>query len=258
MKDEQLLRYSRHILLQDFDVAGQEALLQSTILIIGAGGLGCPAAMYLASSGIGHIIIADDDIVEVSNLQRQIAHSTTDIDKPKVESLKETLEALNPDVKVTALHQRLAADELQQWVSKVDVVLDCCDNFTTRFLINESCVKNSTPLVSGAAVRAEGQIAVFDNRSPQSPCYCCLYDDVDEREVENCSENGVLAPLVGVIGSLQALEAIKLLAVYGEPSVGKLLVADLRYGDWRQLKLSKNENCSVCSNQSDLNRNRTF
>ncbi len=247
MNDDDLLRYSRHVLLKDFDMAGQESLTTASVLIIGAGGLGCPAAMYLASSGVGHIIVCDDDAVEISNLQRQIAHNTADINKPKVESLKETLQLLNPAVTVTTLNQRLVAEEYDHWIAQVDVVLDCSDNFDTRFLVNKHCVKNSKPLVSGAAVRAEGQLAVFDNRQDDAPCYRCLYSDEADHEAPNCSENGVLAPLVGIIGSMQALEAIKLIAGYGEPSTGKLLVADVKYGDWRQLKLSKDINCPVCS-----------
>lgn len=247
MNDEELLRYSRQILLQDFDVAGQESLAAASVLLIGTGGLGCPAAMYLATAGVGHIVVCDDDRVEISNLQRQIAHATADIGKPKVTSLRETLLALNPGVSVTAISHRLSGVEYDEWISQVDVVLDCSDNFATRFEINAGCVKNRKPLVSGAAVRAEGQLAVFDFRQPGVPCYRCLYADTGEQEAPNCSENGVLAPLVGVIGSLQALEAIKLIAGYGEPSSGKLLVADVKYGDWRQLKLAANPHCPVCS-----------
>lgn len=247
MNDDDLLRYSRHVLLKDFDMAGQESLAAAAVLIIGAGGLGCPAALYLASSGVGHIVICDDDIVEISNLQRQIAHGTADINKLKVESLKESLLLLNPGVKVTVLKQRLTVDEYDKWISQVDVVLDCSDNIDTRFQVNAHCVKNKKPLVSGAAIRAEGQLAVFDNRRVDAPCYCCLYGNSTERETLNCSESGVLAPLVGVIGSMQALEAIKLIAEYGEPSTGKLLIIDIKYGDWRQLKLTKNPTCAVCS-----------
>lgn len=246
MNDDQLLRYSRHILLQDFDIDGQQSLLEATALIVGAGGLGCPAAMYLASSGVGHIIIADDDVVEVSNLQRQIGHTTANVGRNKVESLKMALQALNPDVKVTALAQRLTSVDMQQWVDRVDVVLDCSDNFTTRFSLNACCVESRKPLVSGAAVRVEAQLAVFDTRQVDSPCYRCLYSDESE-VVENCSDNGVLAPLVGIVGSMQALEAIRLLSGFGDSTVGRLLIADLKQGGWRQLTLKRDDSCPVCS-----------
>lgn len=249
MNDDQLLRYSRHILLQDFDIEGQQRLLESTALIVGAGGLGCPAAMYLASSGVGHIIIADDDVVEVSNLQRQIAHTTANINRDKVESLKMALLALNPDVKVTALAQRLTSVDMQGWVDRVDIVLDCSDNFATRFSLNACCVSAKKPLVSGAAVRAEAQLAVFDARQPDSPCYRCLYSDESE-VAENCSENGVLAPLVGIVGSMQALEAIRVLCEFGESTVGRLLVADLKQGGWRQLTLRRDDACPVCAKRA--------
>ena len=247
MNDQELLRYSRQILLQGFDGEGQEKLAASSVLVIGAGGLGCPAAMYLASGGVGHLVICDDDLVEISNLQRQIGHATADIGKLKVLSLRETLLALNPAVRVTAISHRLSPNELDEWIGKVDLVLDCTDNFETRFALNASCHRKHRPLVSGAAVRSEGQLAVFDFRNPGAACYCCLYPDTGSEEVANCSENGVLAPLVGVIGSLQALEAIKLLSGYGEPSAEKLLVMDVRYGEWRQLVLRKRPGCLVCS-----------
>lgn len=247
MNDGELLRYSRQILLQGFDVEGQERLAASTVLVIGAGGLGCPAAMYLASSGVGHLVICDDDLVELSNLQRQIGHATADIGKPKVLSLQETLLALNPAARVTAISHRLSSDEYDEWIGKVDLVLDCTDNFETRFALNASCHRKHKPLVSGAAVRSEGQLAVFDFRQPHSACYRCLYPDTDNGEAANCSENGVLSPLVGVVGSLQALEAIKLLSGYGEPMAGRLLVMDVRYGEWRELVLKPRPGCPVCS-----------
>lgn len=247
MNDEELSRYSRHVLLGDFDVAGQQALMQASVLVIGAGGLGCPAAMYLASAGVGHIIICDDDIVEVSNLQRQIGHADGMVGKLKVDSLRQTLQGLNPHIKVTTLARRLDEQEMMQQVAAVDVVLDCSDNFSTRFLLNRVCVAQKKPLVSGAAVRAEGQLAVFDLRQPQSACYRCLYHDDIEQEVMNCASNGVLAPLVGVVGSLQAAETIKLLAAYGNSTSGKLLVMDLKQGDWRQLLVKKDRQCPVCA-----------
>ena len=247
MNDEELLRYSRHILLQDFDVAGQQSLLSARVLIVGAGGLGCPAAMYLASAGVGQMTLVDDDAVELSNLQRQIGHASADIGKPKVTSLAESLHALNPAVQVETLPQRLQADAMQALVEKADVVLDCSDNFATRFALNAACVKARKPLVSGAAVRAEGQLAVFDVRQPQSPCYRCLYSDDGSDTAANCAENGVLAPLVGVVGSLQAVEAIKVLSGFGDSSVGKLLVMDIKHNHWRQLTLKKDPACPVCS-----------
>jgi molybdopterin-synthase adenylyltransferase len=247
MNDEELLRYSRHVMLADFDISGQEALLAASVLIIGAGGLGCPAAMYLASAGVGHIIISDDDVVDVSNLQRQIGHNNNHIGMKKVDSLQQTLMAINPAIRVSVLPLRLDKEQLSGWVSRVSVVLDCSDNFATRFLLNEVCVTQKKPLVSGAAVRAEGQLAVFDMRNEKSPCYRCLYDQAVQEEAVNCANNGVLAPLVGVVGSLQAVEAIKLIASYGVPSLGYLLVMDLKQGEWRQLKVKKDLHCPVCS-----------
>lgn len=249
MNDEQLLRYSRHVMLEGFDVAGQEALLRACVLVVGAGGLGCPAAMYLAGAGVGHIVIADGDVVDISNLQRQIGHGEQDIGRPKVDSLRDILLRLNPGIRVTAIAQRMAGKELQEQIMAADVVVDCSDNFTTRFLLNRLCVENSTPLVSGAAIRSEGQVAVFDPRYPENPCYRCLYDDAVENEEVNCATNGVLAPLVGVVGSLQAAEVIKLLAAYGVSSSGKLLVMDIRAGDWRQLKVRKDPLCPVCGDE---------
>lgn len=247
MNDDELLRYSRHVMLGDFDIAGQEALLIASVLIIGAGGLGCPAAMYLASAGIGHLLISDDDVVDISNLQRQIGHNNKDIGMKKVDSLAQTLKAINPAVRVTVLPSRLDKQQLLYWAADVDAVLDCSDNFDTRFLLNEVCVAQKKPLVSGAAVRAEGQLAVFDMRSDTSACYRCVYHDVVRDEFVNCANNGVLAPLVGVIGSLQAVEAIKLIANYGRPSFGHLLVMDLKQNEWRQLKVKKDKDCPVCS-----------
>ncbi len=247
MNDEELLRYSRHVMLGNFDIAGQEALLAASVLIIGAGGLGCPAAMYLASAGVGHLVICDDDIVDVSNLQRQIGHNNNNIGMNKVDSLRQTLLAINPAVKVTVLPCRLDKEQLLQWVKNVSVVLDCSDNFATRFLLNEVCVAQEKPLVSGAAVRAEGQLAVFDLRNRESPCYRCLYHDAVQEDVVDCTNNGVLAPLVGVVGSLQAVEAIKLIASYGVFASGYLLMMDLKQSEWRQLKIKKDPLCAVCS-----------
>lgn len=246
MNDEQLLRYSRHILLADFDVAGQEALLNAHVLIIGAGGLGCPVALYLAGAGIGHITLCDDDEVDWSNLQRQIGHQEKNIGEEKVTSLAAMLTHLNAEVSVTTIPYRLAEEALLDVVKSVNVVVDCSDNFATRFMLNRVCFAASIPLVSGAAVRAEGQLAVFDFRQSATPCYRCLYhDDVGNEEI-NCANNGVLAPIVGVVGSLQAVEVIKLLSAYGTSPVGKLLVMDMKVGEWRQLVFKKDPHCPVC------------
>ena len=244
MNDEQLLRYSRQIMLPQVDVEGQEKLLAATALIIGMGGLGSPVAMYLAAAGIGHLVIVDDDVVELSNLQRQIVHGNEDIGIDKVISAKRHLEKLNPDIHITTIRQRLEAEALDEQVSKADIVIDGSDNFATRFALNESCVKNHTPLVSGAAIRMEGQVSVF-NMKPGSPCYHCLYRDEGELDTR-CSTNGVLAPVVGIIGSVQATEAIKVLLDIGETLDGKLLLLDALHMEWRTLKLKKDPACPVC------------
>jgi molybdopterin-synthase adenylyltransferase len=245
MNDDELLRYSRQILLPQIDVRGQERLLASRVLVVGAGGLGSPAALYLASAGIGHLVIADPDRVEVSNLQRQLLHHDRDIGRAKVESASDSLRAINPHLQVTTLHTRLCGEPLGNEVAAADVVLDCTDNFTTRFAINAACVAHRTPLVSAAAVRFEGQLAVFDRRDAASPCYACLYRDGESGE-ETCAENGVLAPLVGVLGSLQAVEAIKLLLALGTPLTGRLLLFDALAMEWRTLKLPRDPDCPVC------------
>ncbi len=246
MNDQQLLRYSRQIMLPDVDIEGQEKLLAARVLIIGLGGLGSPVAMYLAAAGVGHLVLADFDTVDLSNLQRQIAHTTDRIGQTKVESAAQTLRALNPDVQITCITEVLDAASLALQISNVDVVVDCCDNFTTRFAVNAACVAAKVPLVSGAAIRLEGQVAVFDNRDPNCPCYRCLYDE-DSEENTTCAANGVLSPLVGVIGSMQALEAIKLIVGFGKSLAGKLLVFDARYSQWRELKLPKDARCPTCS-----------
>ena len=245
MNDEQLLRYSRQIMLPQIDIAGQEKLLASRVLIIGMGGLGSPIAMYLAAAGIGHLVLVDDDIVELSNLQRQIAHGNTDIGLSKVESAKQTVQLLNPEIKVTTYAERLDAQKLCDEITAADIVIDGTDNFTTRFALNEYCVKNKTPLVSGAAIRMEGQVSVF-NKTPDSPCYRCLYKDEGELDT-SCSTNGVLSPVVGIIGSVQATEAIKVLLDIGETLDGKLLVLDALHMEWRTLKLKKDPSCPVCN-----------
>ncbi|PCJ26224.1 MAG: molybdopterin-synthase adenylyltransferase MoeB [SAR86 cluster bacterium] len=248
MKDEQLLRYSRQIMLPQMDISGQQKLVDATVLIVGMGGLGCPVAMYLAAAGVGHLVIADDDIVELTNLQRQIAHSDSDLGQAKVDSVRKTLQNLNPDVKITTLNQRLTGVGLDQAVGNVDVVVDACDNFTTRFAINSSCLKSKKPLVSGAAIRMEGQVAVFDSNKLDSPCYQCLYgENSDDDESASCAENGVMAPLVGIIGSVQAMETIKVITGIGNSLVGRLLLLDASSMQWREMKLPRDKNCTACS-----------
>jgi len=245
MDDQQLLRYSRHVLLPEIDIEGQERLLSSRALIIGLGGLGSPAAMYLASAGIGHMILSDDDTVDLSNLQRQILHGTPNIGQKKTESAASVLTALNPDLEFEWVDHRLDEAELESVMQRVDVVLDCSDNLSTRFLINRVSVKTGTALVSGAVIRFEGQIAVFDPARPDSPCYNCLYQDLGE-SMESCSRNGVIAPLPGVIGSMQALEAIKYLVKPEAASTGHLLIFDAWRLEWNRLRLRRNADCPTC------------
>ena len=246
MKDDELLRYSRQIMLPQMDVAGQEALLNANVLIIGLGGLGCPAAMYLASSGVGHLALADDDVVDLSNLQRQIAHVTDNIGLSKVASAAQAIQKLNDNVTVTELNRRLEGKALAEAVSSADVILDCTDNFSTRFAINAEAVKQKVPLVSGAAIRLEGQVSVFDSRIKDSPCYQCLYQEGDDLQL-SCSESGVIAPLVGIIGTLQAMECIKLIAGIGKTLTGRLLFLDAQTMQFREMALKKNPDCACCS-----------
>ncbi|HCS29293.1 MAG TPA: molybdopterin-synthase adenylyltransferase MoeB [Spongiibacteraceae bacterium] len=249
MQDEQLLRYSRHILLPGLDVDGQERLLAASVLIVGLGGLGSPVALYLAAAGVGRLTLADDDMVELSNLQRQIAHRSEDIGSSKVASARDACLALNPDTVITTIDQRLEGAALASVVAAVDLVVDCSDNFATRFALNAACVEAAKPLVSGAAIRSEGQLSVFDSRQDDSPCYRCLYSPDDDGQQLNCSEAGVLAPVVGVIGSMQALETVKLLSGFGEPLTGRLLLLDGATMDIRTLKLAKDPACPVCGGQ---------
>jgi molybdopterin/thiamine biosynthesis adenylyltransferase len=248
MDDQQLLRYSRQIMLPHCDIDGQQKLLDSQVLIVGAGGLGCPAAMYLTAAGVGQINIYDDDVVELSNLQRQIAHHTDDIGLEKVISTQHTLKSLNPDIKVVAINQRLQGQQLLEAVAATDVVLDCSDNFKTRFAINSACVAAGKPLVSGAAIRIEGQVAVFTPGQNDSPCYNCLYQDTDE-DLQNCATNGVMAPITGIIGSIQALEAMKILLDIGETLAGRLLLIDGLSMDINTMVLRKNPKCPTCGLQ---------
>lgn len=245
MDDEHLLRYGRQIMLPQVDFNGQQKLFDSTALIIGMGGLGSPIAMYLAAAGVGHLILVDFDVVELSNLQRQIIHHTADLGRLKVESARDTLQAINPDTKITCIAERLNDQALAEQVKRADVVLDGSDNFATRFAVNQACVTHKTPLVSGAAIRMEGQVAVFMNNRPDSPCYHCLYKDEGEEETR-CSETGVLAPVVGIIGSLQATEAIKILVEMEQNLTGWVLIMDALHQDWRRLKLAKDPACPVC------------
>ncbi len=247
MNDDQLLRYSRQIMLPGMDIAGQQALLSASVLIIGMGGLGCPVAMYLAAAGVGHLLLADDDRVDLTNLQRQIAHGQDDIGSSKVDSVRQTVHKLNADVRITPLYQRLANADLDNAVAQADVVVDASDNFTTRFAINRSCVKQRKPLVSGAAIRMEGQVTVFDSRQANSPCYQCLYTEGEDAEA-NCARNGVMAPLVGIIGSVQAMETIKLISGVGSTLAGRLLLLDAANMQWRELKLPRDPACLVCGN----------
>ena len=245
MNDEQLLRYSRQIMLPQCDIAGQEKLLASHVLIIGAGGLGSPAAMYLAAAGVGKITIYDDDDVELSNLQRQIAHHTADIGLAKVISTRNTLNGLNPEVEVVAVKARLKDENLMEEISKTNVALDCSDNFTTRFAVNKACVLGRKPLVSGAAIRFEGQVAVFRADEEGSPCYNCLYKNEGE-EPQNCAANGVIAPITGLVGSIQALEAIKIMIGAGETLTGRLLLIDGLSMNIRTMRFKKNPHCPTC------------
>ena len=245
MNDQQLLRYSRHILLDEIDIAGQEKLLAGHALIIGAGGLGSPAAMYLASAGIGTITLVDDDTVDLTNLQRQILHTTERVGHYKVASGKQTLADINPTIEIVALKERVSGDRLNELVSKASVVLDCSDNFATRHAVNRACVANRVPLVSGAAVRFDGQISVFDPRG-DTPCYACLFPEDQQFEEVNCGTMGVFAPLVGIIGSMQAAEALKLVAGIGEPLAGRLLLLDARAMEWSSIRIARNPTCSIC------------
>ena len=244
MDDNALLRYSRQIMLPELGVEGQQRLCGARILIIGLGGLGSPAAMYLAAAGIGTLELADDDRVDLSNLQRQVLHTTDRIGLEKTASAQTGLNSLNPTTKIVLHNERLKGPALLSAVEAVDLVLDCSDNFATRFALNQACHDLQTPLVSGAAIRWDGQITVFDNQ-PGSPCYRCLYSEDGEEELR-CSENGVVAPLVGIIGAMQSLEAIKLLGGVGEPLGGRLLMLDALRMQWRELRLRPDPACPVC------------
>ncbi|MEI7870324.1 MAG: molybdopterin-synthase adenylyltransferase MoeB [Candidatus Methylumidiphilus sp.] len=245
MQDNQLLRYSRQIMLPQVDIEGQQKLLNARILIIGLGGLGSPAAMYLAAAGVGRLALNDFDTVDLSNLQRQIAHDTENLGVSKVESAKHTLLRVNPEIQIEVISHKLEEEELEKQIDRSDVVLDCTDNFSTRFAVNRACVRTRTPLVSGAVIRFEGQITVFTPGYDDSPCYNCLYPDQGELE-ETCVRNGVIAPLPGIIGSMQALEAIKLIIGIGQTLRGRLLLLDALSMEWNRMKLMKNPQCPTC------------
>lgn len=247
MDDDQLLRYSRHILLPEIGVEGQERLRGAHALIIGAGGLGCPAALYLASSGIGRLTLADPDRVDLTNLQRQILYRSDAVGAGKADAARKTLAAVNPAVTVVALAERLEGEALERRVAEADLVLDCSDNFATRHAVNRACVRHAKPLVSGAAIRFDGQVAVFDLRRRDAPCYACLFPEGGETEDLRCAVMGVLAPLTGAVGSLQAVEAIKLIAGVGESLSGRLLMFDALRAEWRSVRVRKDPACAVCA-----------
>ncbi len=243
--DEELARYSRQILLPELDIEGQESLKSAHAVIVGLGGLGSPVAMYLAAAGVGELTLIDDDVVDLSNLQRQIIHTTETLAEPKVCSAQSQLAKLNPHCKVNAIQTRLTAENISQLCASVNVILDCSDNFGIRFLLNQFSVEQKIPLVSGAAVRFDGQVAVFDSRNVLSPCYRCLYEDTGEDDVR-CVNNGVLAPVVGIVGTIQATETLKLLTGMGETLVGRLLLIDALAMRIRDIKLTKDPHCPVC------------
>ena len=249
MNDDQLLRYSRQIMLSGFDIDGQEKLLGAKVLILGVGGLGCPAAQYLAAAGVGELTLSDPDTVDQTNLQRQVLFCESDINLPKVEAAANRIRELNPDLVYRVIPEKLQGQALLENIQAADVVLDCTDNFSSRFAINKACVATGTPLVSGAAIRMHGQLAVFDFRQPEAPCYRCLYDEQSNEQL-SCSESGILGPVVGTIGTMQALEAIKLITGLGETLSGRLMIFDALSMQWQSLSLQADPGCPVC------NRNR--
>ncbi len=250
MNDDQLLRYSRHILLDDISIEGQQQLLAAHVLVIGAGGLGSPVALYLGSAGVGHLTIVDHDRVDATNLQRQIAHSTARIGEFKAHSVLQAVAALNADVRVTPITARADDALLERLVPQADVVLDCTDNFATRHAINRACVKHKKPLVSGAAIRFDGQVAVYDPRSTDSPCYACVFPPSELPEETRCATMGVFAPLVGIIGAVQAAEALKLLCGIGQTLTGRLLLLDGRRMQWDEMQLPRSNACAVCGDSA--------
>lgn len=246
LTDDELLRYSRQVLMPAFDVSGQLKLKDARVLIIGSGGLGCPVALYLGAAGVGHLTLVDDDVVELPNLQRQIAFDQSQLNASKAESLARRITAINPEVVAVPVAQRMGVKELTAEAQKATLVLDCTDNFATRFALNRACVAAKVPLVSGAAIRGEGQVTVYDVRQPDSPCYHCLYSEQGNEDL-TCSEAGVIGPLVGMIGASQAMEAIKMITGIGRSLVGRLLLLDVWQMEWRELKLARDPGCPVCS-----------
>jgi adenylyltransferase/sulfurtransferase len=247
MNDDELLRYSRHILLPQVGIEGQERLLGSHALVIGAGGLGSPAALYLATAGVGRITLADGDTVDLTNLQRQILHRTSSVGLPKAASGRQILGEYNPGIEVVALEERAEGPLLDELVASADVVLDCCDNFATRHAVNRACVRHAKPLVSGAAIRFDGQVSVFDMRRADAPCYHCLFPEGQDVDETRCAVMGVFAPITGIIGTVQAAEALKVLADVGETLNGRLLLLDGLSMEWRQVRLKKDSACAVCA-----------
>ena len=248
MTDDQLLRYSRHILLEEIGIEGQQRILDGHALVIGAGGLGSPVALYLGSAGVGRLTVVDHDTVDVTNLQRQVAHTLDRVGLPKVDSIVQAVAAINPEVHVTPVMARADAALLDTLVAQADVVLDWCDNFATRHLINAACVKHRKPLVSGAAIRFDGQITVYDPRAATSPCYACVFPPDDTFEETLCATMGVFAPLVGIVGAVQAAEALKLLGQTGSSLAGRLLMLDGRHMEWTEMRLPRAPACPVCGN----------
>jgi molybdopterin-synthase adenylyltransferase len=246
MNDEQLLRYSRHLLLEEIDVGGQEKLLESHALVIGAGGLGSAAAPYLAAAGIGHITLLDHDQVELTNLQRQIMHTEQSVGKSKVDSGKAFLQKLNSGIHIETIEAKATSSLLDELLPSVDIVLDCTDNFATRHLINAGCVNHQTPLVSGSALRFDGQISVFDPRNSTSPCYACVFSPDENFEEVSCSSMGIFSPLVGIVGAMQAAQAIQVLVGFGEVLIGRMLLWNARTTQVDEFKISRNPECSVC------------
>jgi molybdopterin/thiamine biosynthesis adenylyltransferase len=247
MTDEQLLRYSRHILLEEIGVEGQERLMAAHALVIGAGGLGSPVALYLGGAGVGRITLVDHDIVDVTNLQRQIAHNLARVGHAKVASAREAIAAINPEPRVDAVTARADEALLDALVPHADVIIDCCDNFKTRHTINAACVKHGKPLVSGAAIRFDGQLSVYDTRDARSPCYACVFPPDDDFEETRCATLGVFAPMVGIIGAMQAAEALKLLSGAGESMAGRMQMLDGRRMEWTEMRVPRNPACPVCA-----------
>lgn len=247
LNDAQLMRYARHILLDEFGIEAQERISAARVLIVGAGGLGSPAGFYLGAAGVGHITLVDDDEVELSNLQRQILHDSSRVGVNKALSGQQTLHALNPTITITPVQNRLNDADLDRLVPQHDLVLDCTDNFATRHAINRAAVTHKVPVVSGAGIRFAGQISVYDLRHPQAPCYHCLFPEADDVQELRCATTGVLGPLVGMVGSIQAAEALKVLGGFGEPLVGRLLSVDALTMQWHTVRFRKDPHCTVCA-----------